>query len=61
METLVWIVKSAKVRDRAIKIHVTNETEATRELEAQHGPSEYGYQLVKMDPGAHALPPLELA
>jgi beta-lactamase superfamily II metal-dependent hydrolase len=61
LETLVWIVQSAKERGRAIKIHVTNETEATRELEAQYDPDEYGYQLVKLEPGAHALPPLELA
>ena len=55
LETLIWIVETAKEQGRSAKIHVTNETESTGKLEKEYDPDEYRYQLITMNPGDHVF------
>ncbi len=52
LETLQWIVSSAKGRPRSITLVVTNETESTRELRRTFDPVAYGYTLEVLEPGS---------
>jgi beta-lactamase superfamily II metal-dependent hydrolase len=58
--TLTWIVEAAKEQAREIEIVATNATDSIRQLVRDYPPDEYGYRLIEMQPGAHALT-LELA
>jgi hypothetical protein len=55
LDTLKWIVEAAREGGRAIEILVTNATESTRQLVEECDPDEYGYRLVEMQPGEHAM------
>jgi beta-lactamase superfamily II metal-dependent hydrolase len=55
LTTLSWIVKAAKKQDRTIKIVVTNQTPSTQKLVEDYDPDEYGYHLILMDEGSHAM------
>lgn len=52
VETLQWIVLSAKGRPRSITLVMTNETESTRELRRTFDPVAYGYTLEVLEPGS---------
>lgn len=52
VETLQWIVSSAKGRRGSITLVVTNETESTRELRRSFDPVAYGYTLEVLEPGS---------
>jgi hypothetical protein len=53
--TLEWLVTAAKEQGRAVEIWITNPTDSTRGLLEDFPPGQYGYQLVKMAPGAHEM------
>jgi beta-lactamase superfamily II metal-dependent hydrolase len=50
LETLVWIVKAAKKRDKLIDILVTNPNQSTKTLVKKYPPGEYGYHINFMQP-----------
>jgi hypothetical protein len=55
LETLQWIVESARGRGRAIALVVTNETESCRRLQKDFDPAVYGYTLQTMPAGQHSV------
>jgi hypothetical protein len=55
LETLTWIVESARRRQRKISLVVTNPTDSTRELQTKCKPPAYDYTLTTLAPGAHSL------
>ena len=51
LETLIWIVKAAKEKQRNIEIFVTNQTPTIEKLLQEYFPAEYGYRLTLMEEG----------
>jgi beta-lactamase superfamily II metal-dependent hydrolase len=55
LDTLKWIVESAKERHQEIEILATNETEATRQLRQDCNADDYGYKLNILQKSAHSF------
>jgi hypothetical protein len=55
LNTLQWIVETAKEDGRKIEIWVTNETDLTDEFRKKHDPAVYGYTWKALPPGEHAM------
>jgi beta-lactamase superfamily II metal-dependent hydrolase len=56
LDTLVWIVETAREQGRAIEIFATNQTPSTRRLAKKYNRSEYGYRLVEMNKQSSSMP-----
>lgn len=55
LETLMWIVETAKESDRKIKIIFTNETDSTKELLTKYPIVDWGYEVQFLEKGKNYL------
>lgn len=53
--TLIWVVESAKDRNKAIELILTNETESSKKLLQEYPKAVYGYSMTIMTENQHHL------
>jgi beta-lactamase superfamily II metal-dependent hydrolase len=53
--TLTWIVEAAKAAGRRIKLILTNQTPADKQLKKKYAPAKYRYSIDYMPKGDHSL------
>jgi beta-lactamase superfamily II metal-dependent hydrolase len=55
LAVLRWIVETAREDERPITVYATNATDSTRQLQEERDPEEFGYRLITMARGDHAM------
>src|SRR5262249_5599545 len=55
LDTLTWIVESARAQQRQIQLVITNHTDSTKELQKKFKPSTFNYAVAALDSGRHSL------
>jgi beta-lactamase superfamily II metal-dependent hydrolase len=55
LETLTWIVESARDQQRHIQLILTNQTDSATELQKRFKPSAFNYKVTILDSGRHSL------
>jgi hypothetical protein len=54
-DTLKWIVEAAESQNRAIKVVVTNATQATKKIQLTHKPAKFSYTLTVRPKSDHSV------
>lgn len=53
--TLLWIVETAKEQKRNVELLITNETESTKKIIADHPPAQWGYKISYIPKNANSF------